>query len=57
MIEVCFNFSEREFQRGDEITWYADGDKMVRNEYSPATAFAFGNYTFLVMLWISFMVH
>lgn len=33
--------SEREFQRGDEIAWYADGDKVVRNEYNPATAFAF----------------
>lgn len=36
---VC---SEREFQRGDEIAWYADGDKIVRNEYNPATAYAFG---------------
>ena len=36
---VC---SEREFQRGDEIAWYADGDKLVRNEYNPATAYAFG---------------
>lgn len=34
--------SEREFQRGDEIAWYADGDKIVRNEYNPATAYAFG---------------
>ncbi|CAA6656394.1 unnamed protein product [Spirodela intermedia] len=33
--------SEREFQRGDEIAWYADGDKIVRNEYNPATAYAF----------------
>ncbi|XP_065865428.1 kinesin-like protein KIN-7D, mitochondrial [Euphorbia lathyris] len=43
-ISVTIRFrpmSEREFQRGDEITWYADGDKMVRNEYSPATAYAF----------------
>lgn len=34
--------SEREYQRGDEIAWYADGDKIVRNEYNPATAYAFG---------------
>ena len=34
--------SEREFHRGDEIAWYADGDKIVRNEYNPATAYAFG---------------
>ncbi|XP_043712622.1 kinesin-like protein KIN-7D, mitochondrial isoform X2 [Telopea speciosissima] len=33
--------SEREFQRGDEIAWYADGDKIVRSEYNPATAYAF----------------
>ncbi|KAG0474889.1 hypothetical protein HPP92_014575 [Vanilla planifolia] len=34
--------SEREFQRGDEIAWYADGEKMVRCEYNPTTAYAFG---------------
>ncbi|KAL8556172.1 hypothetical protein ACS0TY_003820 [Phlomoides rotata] len=33
--------SEREYQRGDEIAWYADGDKLVRNEYNPMTAYAF----------------
>ncbi|VFQ65848.1 unnamed protein product [Cuscuta campestris] len=33
--------SEREYQRGDEIAWYPDGDKVVRNEYNPATAYAF----------------
>lgn len=43
-ISVTIRFrplSEREFQRGDEIAWYADGDKIVRNEYNPATAYAF----------------
>ncbi|CAN1320112.1 Kinesin-like protein KIN-7D, mitochondrial [Linum perenne] len=43
-ISVTIRFrplSEREFQRGDEIAWYADGDKAVRNEYNPATAYAF----------------
>ncbi|XP_028220874.1 kinesin-like protein KIN-7M, chloroplastic isoform X3 [Glycine soja] len=35
------SFSERECHRGDEIAWYADGDKIVRNEYNPATAYAF----------------
>lgn len=39
--ETC-GCSEREYQRGDEIAWYADGDKLVRNEYNPATAYAFG---------------
>lgn len=38
-----FGYSEREFQRGDEIAWYADGDKIVRNEYNPVTAYAFGS--------------
>ncbi|KAF4375455.1 hypothetical protein F8388_024114 [Cannabis sativa] len=43
-ISVTIRFrplSEREFQKGDEIAWYADGDKIVRNEYNPATAYAF----------------
>ncbi|XP_073041385.1 kinesin-like protein KIN-7D, mitochondrial isoform X2 [Primulina eburnea] len=33
--------SDREYQRGDEIAWYADGDKIVRNEYNPTTAYGF----------------
>ncbi|KAL3383039.1 hypothetical protein AABB24_002502 [Solanum stoloniferum] len=33
--------SEREYNKGDEIAWYPDGDKIVRNEYNDATAFAF----------------
>ncbi|KAH1040434.1 hypothetical protein J1N35_042177 [Gossypium stocksii] len=43
-ISVTIRFrplNEREFQRGDEIAWYADGDKTVRNEYNPATAYAY----------------
>lgn len=43
-ISVTIRFrpmNAREFQRGDEISWYADGDKIVRNEYNPATAYAF----------------
>ncbi|GMP48142.1 hypothetical protein CsSME_00015603 [Camellia sinensis var. sinensis] len=43
-ISVTIRFrplSEREYERGDEIAWYADGDKIVRNEYNPATAYAF----------------
>ncbi|KAL7002649.1 Kinesin-like protein KIN-7D, mitochondrial [Sarracenia purpurea var. burkii] len=43
-ISVTIRFrplSEREYQRGDEIAWYADGDKIVRHEYNPATAYAF----------------
>lgn len=38
-ILVC---SDREYQKGDEIAWYADGDKIVRHEYNPATFYAFG---------------
>lgn len=41
-ITVWFGCSEREYNKGDEIAWYADGDKIVRNEYNPATAYAFG---------------
>ncbi|XP_076940895.1 kinesin-like protein KIN-7D, mitochondrial [Bidens hawaiensis] len=33
--------SEREYQRGDEIAWYPNGDKLVRNEYNPVTSYAF----------------
>ncbi|XP_047971587.1 kinesin-like protein KIN-7D, mitochondrial [Salvia hispanica] len=33
--------SEREYQRGDEVAWYADGEKIVRNEFNPMTAYAF----------------
>ncbi|XP_015892553.3 kinesin-like protein KIN-7D, mitochondrial [Ziziphus jujuba] len=43
-ISVTIRFrplSDREYQRGDEIAWYPDGDKIVRNEYNPATAYAF----------------
>ncbi|KAK7283524.1 hypothetical protein RIF29_13094 [Crotalaria pallida] len=43
-ISVTIRFrplSEREYQKGDEIAWYADGDKMVRNEFNPATAYGF----------------
>lgn len=43
---MFFGCSEREYQRGDEIAWYADGDKIVRNEYNPATAYAFGIFHF-----------
>ncbi|XP_073139566.1 kinesin-like protein KIN-7D, mitochondrial isoform X2 [Henckelia pumila] len=33
--------SDREYQRGDEIAWYAGGDKIVRNEYNPTNAYGF----------------
>ncbi|KAE9616488.1 putative plus-end-directed kinesin ATPase transcription factor C2H2 family [Lupinus albus] len=43
-ISVTIRFrplSDREYQRGDEIAWYADDDKIVRNEYNPSTAYAY----------------
>ncbi|KAK4772152.1 hypothetical protein SAY86_013927 [Trapa natans] len=43
-ISVSIRFrplSESEYHSGDEIAWYADGDKIVRNEYIPAAAYAF----------------
>ncbi|AEE87012.1 Kinesin-like protein KIN-7D [Arabidopsis thaliana] len=33
--------SDREYQRGDEVAWYPDGDTLVRHEYNPLTAYAF----------------
>ncbi|GAB4829539.1 hypothetical protein Ancab_019210 [Ancistrocladus abbreviatus] len=33
--------NNREYQRGDEITWYPDGDKIICSEYNPTTAYAF----------------
>lgn len=48
-----FSGSEREFQRGDEIAWYADGDKLVRNEYSPMTAYAYGTVLYALLVNIS----
>ncbi|KAH9326125.1 hypothetical protein KI387_006303, partial [Taxus chinensis] len=31
----------REIQRGDQSTWYADGDTLVRSEYNPSTAYVY----------------
>ncbi|KAL9678385.1 hypothetical protein QQ045_016229 [Rhodiola kirilowii] len=43
-ISVTIRFrplSEREFQRGDEVAWYAYGDKIVKNACNRSTAYAF----------------
>ncbi|KAJ8450922.1 hypothetical protein Cgig2_032547 [Carnegiea gigantea] len=43
-ISVTIRFrpmNDREYQRGDEVSWYPDGDKLVRSQYNPATAYAF----------------
>ncbi|KAL1833754.1 hypothetical protein ACET3Z_003405 [Daucus carota] len=43
-ISVTIRFrplSDREYQKGDDIAWYPDGDKLVRNEYNPMTSYAF----------------
>ncbi|KAJ0252458.1 Kinesin-like protein KIN-7D [Hirschfeldia incana] len=33
--------SDREYERGDEVAWFPDGDTMVRHDYNPLTAYAF----------------
>ncbi|CAI9289780.1 unnamed protein product [Lactuca saligna] len=33
--------SPREIRQGEEIAWYADGETIVRNEHTPATAYAY----------------
>ncbi|CAI9764020.1 unnamed protein product [Fraxinus pennsylvanica] len=33
--------SAREISKGDEVAWYADGDRTVRNEYNPDIAYSF----------------
>lgn len=43
-ISVTIRFrpmNEREYLRGDENAWFADGDKMVRSEFNPAVAYGF----------------
>jgi len=42
LIEVCACDSPREIRQGEEIAWYADGDTIVRNEYNPSIAYAYG---------------
>ncbi|KAJ1378136.1 P-loop containing nucleoside triphosphate hydrolase [Sesbania bispinosa] len=33
--------SGREINKGDELAWYADGDRVVRNEFNPSLAYGF----------------
>ncbi|GAB4831142.1 hypothetical protein Ancab_005150 [Ancistrocladus abbreviatus] len=33
--------NDRKYQRDNQITWYPDGDKIVRSEYNPTIAYAF----------------
>ncbi|GAB4853530.1 hypothetical protein Ancab_017721 [Ancistrocladus abbreviatus] len=43
-ISVTIRFrpmNSRKYQRGDEITWYLNGDKVARSKYNPMTAYAF----------------
>ncbi|VAH17304.1 unnamed protein product [Triticum turgidum subsp. durum] len=43
-ISVTIRFrplSEREIQRGDEITWYPDGDRLVRCDYVQPSAYGY----------------
>ena len=52
-VTMLFGCSEREYHNGDEIAWYADGDKIVRNEYNPAIAYVFGILisNFIFFMW------
>lgn len=34
--------SPREIRQGEEISWYADGETIVRNERNPSLAYAYG---------------
>jgi len=43
-------FSPREIRQGEEIAWYADGETIVRNEYNPSIAYAYGKL--LRFLWM-----
>ncbi|MCE5165741.1 Kinesin-like protein KIN-7K, chloroplastic [Datura stramonium] len=33
--------SPREIRQGEEISWYADGETIVRNEHNPSLAYAY----------------
>ncbi|GMP96853.1 hypothetical protein CsSME_00045321 [Camellia sinensis var. sinensis] len=33
--------SPREIRQGEEISWYADGETVVRNEHNPSIAYAY----------------
>lgn len=33
--------SPREIRQGEEVAWYADGETIVRNEYTPSIAYAY----------------
>ena len=47
-----WNCSDREYQRGDEVAWYPDGDTMVRHDYNPLTAYAFGILRFFFIFFL-----
>ncbi|KAL9262037.1 Kinesin-like protein [Drosera capensis] len=48
MVTVRFRpLSPREIRQGEEIAWYADGETIVRNEYNPSIAYAYGTQLLL----------
>lgn len=50
--------SPREIRQGEEIAWYADGDTIVRNEYNPSIAYAYGKiYAELIFVVRIFVVY
>ena len=48
--------SPREIRHGEEIAWYADGDTVVRNEYNPSIAYAYGKNLQSSYLLIGFLL-
>lgn len=56
--EVYVLNSPREIRQGEEIAWYADGETIVRNEYNPSIAYAYGMIckTDIYDLWIGFLL-
>lgn len=52
---ICGIGSPREIRQGEEIAWYADGETVVRNEYNPSLAYAYGMYMQVWCLWIGFL--
>ncbi|GLJ25288.1 hypothetical protein SUGI_0484070 [Cryptomeria japonica] len=48
---VAQSLDWREIHRGDQSAWYPDGDTLVRSEYNPSTAFAYGCESKLMPCW------
>lgn len=40
--DFCLWNSQREIRLGEEISWYADEETIVRNEHTASIAYAYG---------------